>query len=149
VTIFPEGPVQSPGFLLWRVTLRWQRRVTEALKPLELTHAQFVLLASTWWLCRDGATPNQLAVADQANTNISMTSEVLRKLEDRGLVALRTDPRDRRAKIVTITTAGQDLAQRALAVVEAVDLAFFEPAPNTLTTILRSLADFEPERPKE
>jgi hypothetical protein len=36
----------SPGLLLWRATLRWQRRIVAALKPLGLTHVQFVLLAS-------------------------------------------------------------------------------------------------------
>jgi hypothetical protein len=41
----PLHPNDSPGFLLWHATLRWQRGVARALKPLELTHVQFVLLA--------------------------------------------------------------------------------------------------------
>ena len=44
----------SPGFLLWHATLRWQRAMVEALSPLGLTHTQFVLLASTWWLAENG-----------------------------------------------------------------------------------------------
>ena len=31
------------------MTLQWKRDVVAALTPLELTHVQFVLLASTWW----------------------------------------------------------------------------------------------------
>ena len=46
----PLDPQNSPGFLLWHVTLRWQRDIAAALAPLDLTHVQFVLLASTWWL---------------------------------------------------------------------------------------------------
>jgi hypothetical protein len=42
----PLAPDKSPGFLLWQVTLRWQRKVTIALAPLDLTHVQFVLLAT-------------------------------------------------------------------------------------------------------
>src|SRR4051812_25420869 len=58
----------SPGFLLWRVTQRWQRVIAAALRPLELTHAQFVLLMSTWHLARTGDDrgPSQREVADHA-----------------------------------------------------------------------------------
>lgn len=69
MTVYAVGPGESPGFLLWRVTLRWQRLMTEALRPLGLTHVQFVLLASSWWLSRDGQAPNQLAIATHAGTN--------------------------------------------------------------------------------
>jgi hypothetical protein len=47
VTRYPEGPAASPGFLLWHLTLAWQRAVTAVLEPLDLTHVQFVLLATS------------------------------------------------------------------------------------------------------
>ena len=53
-------PADSPGFLLWHATLRWQRGVAAVLAPLDLTHVQFVLLACTWWLNTHGEHPNQL-----------------------------------------------------------------------------------------
>jgi hypothetical protein len=59
-------PDTSPGFLLWRLTLRWQREIAAALDPLGLTHVQFVLLATTWWLNSAEQAPNQLAVATAA-----------------------------------------------------------------------------------
>ena len=140
MTVFPEGPAASPGFLLWHVTLRWQRLITDELRPLNLTHVQFVLLASSWWLGRADGPPNQLAVAAHANTNIKMTSEILRKLEDKGLIEQTTDPDDRRAKLVRVTSAGADLAARAIAVVEKADLAFFGSTSSTLVPILQDLA---------
>ena len=79
----PEG---SPGFLLWHVTLRWQRAIVAALAPLELTHVQFVLLASTWWLNEHGEDPNQLTLARQAGTDVKMTSQVLARLEAKDLL---------------------------------------------------------------
>ena len=61
------GPDESPGFLLWRVTLRWQRVIAAALRPLGLTHVQFVLLASVWWLASvAGEGPAQRRVAEHA-----------------------------------------------------------------------------------
>jgi DNA-binding MarR family transcriptional regulator len=140
MTAFPDGPGTSPGFLLWRVTLRWQRLMTEALRPLGLTHVQFVLLACAWWLSQEGQAPNQLAIATQAGVNVKMVSEVLRRLEDKGLLEQRTDPRDRRAKVVTVTPAGARLAEQAIAVVEQADAGFFSCARPTIIDDLQALA---------
>lgn len=115
-----DAPDQSAGFVLWRATLAWQRQVTAALAPLGLTHVQFVLLACAWWLARD-APPRQSDVAAQAGTDPVMTSEVLRRLEAKGLVERRPDPADRRARRVGVTAAGARLAEHAVAVVEGVD----------------------------
>jgi DNA-binding MarR family transcriptional regulator len=123
--------------------LRWQRAVAEALRPLDLTHVQFVLLASTWWLNRQDQKPNQLAIAAQADTDVKMTSEILRKLEDKGLLVQSTDQADRRAKAVVVTAEGSALAERAIQVVEQVDADFFSGTPASLIPALRHLAGME------
>ena len=135
-------PDDSPGFLLWHVTLRWQRDMAAALAPLGLTHVQFVLLATTWWLNSDGQSPNQLGVARQAGTDVKMTSEVLRKLEAKGLIRREVDPADTRARRLLATEQGAELARVAVAAVEAADAAFFQatPDPDALVAMLRPLA---------
>ncbi|MEU6866060.1 MarR family transcriptional regulator [Streptomyces sp. NPDC046876] len=122
-------PAESPGFLLWHATLRWQRGIAAALAPLDLTHVQFVLLACTWWLNEQGEQPNQLAVARQAGTDVKMASQVLRTLEAKGLIRREVDPADTRAKRLRVTDAGAGLAPRAIAAVEEADTRFFEPVP--------------------
>jgi DNA-binding MarR family transcriptional regulator len=135
----PLNPDDSPGFLLWHITLRWQRDIATALGPLDLTHVQFVLLATTWWLNDQGENPNQLAVARQAGTDVKMTSQVLRKLEAKGLVRREVDASDTRARRLRVTERGARLAVEAIAVVEAVDAAFFHAVPDA-TGLLRRLA---------
>lgn len=139
MTRFAAGPAESPGFLLWHLTLRWQRAILAALAPLELTHVQFVLLACTYWLTEQGQTPNQQQVATQAGTDVKMTSQVLRRLEGRALIERRTDGRDTRAKTLSVTRAGRALAIRAITVVEDADEAFFATCPPTLTRALRQI----------
>jgi DNA-binding MarR family transcriptional regulator len=137
-----NDPETSPGFLLWHVTLRWQRAVAAALGPLGLTHVQFVLLACAWWLNEHGETdPNQLAVARQAGTDVKMTSQVLARLEARELLVRTVDPADTRAKTISVTAAGAKLARRAIEVVDAVDDAFFGPVADrrALTETLTAL----------
>ena len=125
----PLHPNDSPGFLLWHATLRWQRGIARALAPLDLTHVQFVLLACTWWLNEQGEQPNQVAVAAQAGTDIKMTSQVLRSLERKGLIEREVDTADTRARRLRVTGRGALLAPRAIALVEQVDAEFFADIP--------------------
>ncbi|TPL96448.1 winged helix-turn-helix transcriptional regulator [Mesorhizobium sp. B2-3-11] len=140
-TRFKGGPSESPGLLLWRTTMRWQRVMTAALAPLDLTHVQFVLLASAMWLGRNGEPPNQVQLAAQAGTEVKMTSDVVARLEVKGLIAREADPRDSRAKVIRVTAAGMAAAQQAIVAVETADAAFFEPVDEAqLVGLLQQLA---------
>ena len=141
-----EGPPSSPGFWLWHATLRWQREITAVLAPLGLTHVQFVLLSCAWWMNDHGLVPNQLQLARQAGTDVKMTSQVVRKLEAKGLLERETDPDDTRARRLRVTPKGTALALEAIEHVERVDAAFFRPAASatmgteSITALLRQLA---------
>ncbi|ESX13266.1 MarR family transcriptional regulator [Mesorhizobium sp. LSHC440B00] len=136
-----SGPSESPGLLLWRTTMRWQRVMTAALAPLDLTHVQFVLLASAMWLGRYGEPPNQVQLAAQAGTEVKMTSDVVARLEAKGLIVRDTNPRDSRAKVIRVSTTGTAAVQRAIVAVEAADAAFFSAVDEAqLVGLLKRLA---------
>lgn len=114
----------SPGLLLWQVTNTWQAAQRAALGPCDLTHVQFVLLASLTWL--NSETPvTQRELAEHAHTDPMMTSQVLRVLETKGLIERGPHPTDARARALTATPKGAALANTANAAVEAVDQRFF------------------------
>ncbi len=138
------GPDRSPGFLLWRVTLAWQRVMRAALAPHELTHVQFVLLTTTWWLTRSGEPPTQRQLAGQAGTDTMMTSQVVRKLAERGLLERADDPTDARAKRLRITPAGLEVVAVALKDVEAADAEFFAKLGGRGDAFATALADLSP-----
>lgn len=132
----------SPGFLLWHATLRWQRAVAAALGPLGLTHVQFVLLAGAWWLDQRGERPSQRELADHAGTDPMMTSQVIRVLEGRGLVRREADEADARVRRLAVTREGEALALEAVRAVEATDDDYFDSVLDreTLVGLLRGLA---------
>jgi DNA-binding MarR family transcriptional regulator len=134
-----ESSGDSPGLLLWQVTNRWQSAVRAALKPHDLTHVQFVLLASLTWLSRGGPV-TQRQLADHAATDPMMTSQVVRTLEAKGLLRRDTDPNDGRAKALTVTETGAAAANRAVVAVEACDRAFFGSLGGQLPVLVASLA---------
>ena len=140
-----KQPGESPGFLLWHPTLRWQRAIANALAPLDLTHVQFVLLACTWWLNRQGDHPSQIELATVAGTDVKMTSQVVRSLEGKGLIGREPDTSDTRALRLKVTARGARLAPRAIGVVESVDVAFFHGVREAdAIVMLRTLADVRP-----
>ena len=114
----------SPGLLLWQVSNRWQAAQRAALKPLGLTHVQFVLLASLTYLADRGPV-SQKQLADHAVTDPMMTSQVLRVLEEREYIVRGIDPADARARALAVTAEGAALANRANRVVEDCDEKFF------------------------
>ena len=129
---------ESPGLLLWQVTSRWQGTLRAALKPFGLTHSQFVLLASLTWLNADGPVTQQ-DLSDHVVMDRMTTSQVLRTLESRGLVERAPHPSDGRARALAVTDRGADLAQRANAVVESCDAAFFTALGSGVPGFARSL----------
>ena len=125
---FPQSSAwDRPGFVLWHATLYWQRVIAEVLRPLDLTHVQFHLLAGTVWLEAHGdRSPSQRELADHAGTDAMMTSQVVRVLERRGLLERERDDSDARVRRVRATPAGRRLAYKAVAVVESVDADLFD-----------------------
>lgn len=131
---------ESPGLLLWQVTNRWQAAQRAALAPFDLTHVQFVLLASFTYLAAGRTDPvRQRDLADYAATDPMMTSQVLRALAQKKLIERRDHPTDRRAKALVATEAGVALANRAIVAVEACDAEFFGPLDDRTSAFVRSL----------
>jgi len=136
-----EGPDESPGFLLWRISNRWQREQRTALQPLGLTHTQFVVLAvASWFQGKEALTQARLSQLTGSDT---MTiSQVVRALEKSGYIQRIPHPEDTRSNVIVVSEAGRTLAGQAVKVVEKTDEAFFMPLGDdgqSLLTLFKKL----------
>ena len=141
-----QGPKESLGFLLWKLSNAWQRRQRAALKPFGLTHSQFVLLASATWFGSAGPL-TQARLAEVSGVDPMTTSQIVRALETARLLERRSHPQDPRANLIVVTAAGRQAAGRAVVAVEGVDEAFFAPVAKESRRLLRAfrtLADAAP-----
>lgn len=120
-----KSPNESPGYLLANLNLLWQRKQKKILDPLDLTHTQFVLLASLAWLLREKEWVTQVDIANQGNADRMMVSKVLRTLEKKNFIQRQEHPRDTRAKIINLTEDGSIVLQKAMVEVENSDEKFF------------------------
>ncbi|GGW89573.1 MarR family winged helix-turn-helix transcriptional regulator [Streptomyces chryseus] len=111
-----EGP--TPGFLVWRLSMRWRVAVDRALGPLGLTHAQYSLLASLLGMEHAGRRPSQRELADHTGLEALYVSKLARALETAGLVERTRDAADTRAVRVELTDRGREATGRAITVVQ-------------------------------
>jgi DNA-binding MarR family transcriptional regulator len=120
-----EKADESTGFLLWQVTNLWQREIKKALEKYELTHAQFVLLASIHWLTLDKQSVTQILLSNHTKIDPMTTSTVLRTLQTKGLIKRKEHETDTRAKTVGLTEIGLKNIKQAIKTVEQFDKTFF------------------------
>jgi MarR family transcriptional regulator, organic hydroperoxide resistance regulator len=110
-----RGHTPTPGFLVWRLSLKWRAAVDRTVAPLGLTHAQYSLLASLFGMTQAGQTPSQRELADQTGLEPIYVSKLARALERDGLVARADNPADSRAVVLTITPRGKQVIEQAIA----------------------------------
>jgi DNA-binding MarR family transcriptional regulator len=101
------------GFLLYSAYFAWKRKIESTLLPHDLTHVQFMLLMTLGFLRKDGADVSQNDLAKFLSFDVTMTSQVLRALEKRGLLKRSQKEGDERSKFSELTDAGSAKIQGA------------------------------------
>lgn len=137
-----EGPKQSLGFLLWHISTSWRTSIEAVLKIFSLTHPQFVVLATTGWLTRNGDFVSQVAIGRMAGLDPNTNSQILKGLENKSLIK-RDQSSDKRAKNISLTIKGTEILNQALPAVEKADEEFFKSLTkdenNSLTDLFQKL----------
>jgi len=117
----------TPGFLVWRLSMKWRVAVDRAVAPLGLTHAQYSLVASLYSMQRGGERPSQRRLADHTGLEPLYVSKLARTLEAAGLLERTRDPRDPRAVQLALTEQGREVTGRAIKVVRGLLQQLLEP----------------------
>lgn len=150
----------TPGFLVWRLSMKWRVAVDRAVAPLGLTHAQYSLVASLYGMRRDGERPSQRRLADRTGLEPLYVSKLARALESAGLVERTRDPRDPRAVQLALTEEGRERTRQAIDLVQGLlgqllaplgglDSARTQEFKRELTTLLDVSLDPTNENPEE
>lgn len=139
-----EKPEDNTGYLLWQTTMIWQRTMNRILDKIDLTHTQFVILASLGWLSKSQNGISQKDIAHNSNTDRMMVSKILRTLQKKDYIKRRENEKDTRSKLVSLTEKGIIKLQEALKKVEITDNEFFSEIEkdknfnNTLSKLISS-----------
>jgi DNA-binding MarR family transcriptional regulator len=115
----------SAGFLLWKITALWQRKLADVLSAVGITQTQYAILASLRWFEERGEPTTHTHLVEHAKIDKMTVSKSLRKLEAAGLVSRAQSSSDSRAINVRFTAKGKRTIQRAIVAIETADEEFF------------------------
>jgi len=140
-TISLGAPQNAVGFVMWRVVHRYQREVEQALRPMDLTHLQFVTLTLVAWMARDGEAATQSELARFGDIHPMQVSNVLKALEQKRMVRRTPSPENALAKQVATTPTGMTALREALPLVIGVQGRLFgdqgRPGGSLLDALVR------------
>jgi MarR family transcriptional regulator, organic hydroperoxide resistance regulator len=121
----------TPGFLVWRLSMKWRTAVDRAVAPLGLTHAQYSLLASLYGMQQRNRYPSQRELADHTGLEPIYVSKLIGTLEQAGLVNRTPHPTDSRAVELSLSSRGRAVCRRAIRIVRDLQEEFTAPLGGT------------------
>ena len=108
-----------------RVYNKWHSMIKKELKKMNLTHPQFVVLASLAYLSQNGDEVTQVMISKLSGIDVMTVSQILNLLEKNDFVKRKEHSRDTRAKAVILNKKGEEILQKAIPLVEQIDEFFF------------------------
>jgi MarR family transcriptional regulator, organic hydroperoxide resistance regulator len=99
----------TPGFLVWRLSMKWRAAVDRATAPLGLSHAHYSLLGSLLSMQSSGRMPSQRELADYCGLEPLYVSKLARALDQAGLISRVPHPADTRAVQLSLTDRGKEV----------------------------------------
>ena len=109
-----------------RVYNKWHSIIKKELKKMNLTHPQFVVLASLAYLSQDSNEVTQVMISKLSGIDVMTVSQILSLLEKHDFVKRKEHSKDTRAKAVILNKKGEEILQKAVPLVEQIDEIFFE-----------------------
>ena len=109
-----------------RVYNKWHSMIKKELKKMNLTHPQFVVLASLAYLSQNGNEITQIIISKLAGIDVMTVSQILNLLEKNDFVKRKEHSRDTRAKAVILNKKGEEILQKAVPLIEQIDEIFFK-----------------------
>lgn len=97
----------SPGFILWSLNNDWQREVTKALRPHQLSLAQWLLLFTLVRLTEKQGRVRLVALVDELSLNPTFVSDVIKALVKKHFVHKLKLASDQRAFYIRPTAVGR------------------------------------------
>ena len=122
---YKNNSEKSTGLLFMRVYNKWHSMIKKELKKMNLTHPQFVVLASLAYLSQNSNEVTQIMISKLSGIDVMTISQILGLLEKHNFVKRKEHSKDTRAKAVTLNKKGEEILQKAVPLVEQIDEFFF------------------------
>lgn len=116
-----KDPENDVSYLLWKITKFWQRGKHRLLDEFGLTSSQLEILGALYHLSKcEKEEVTQVILSQETDIDPMTVSTILRNLQKKGLVVRKESKVDTRARVVSLTSEGEELFVKAILKVKAV-----------------------------
>jgi MarR family transcriptional regulator, organic hydroperoxide resistance regulator len=115
----------SPGFMLWKAANLLQRLHSQCLADLNVTPTQFSLMTCVVYLDGTNDLVTATSVVSHTGMDKMLVSDLLKTLENKGLITRSPNPNDARSSVIRPTPLGVRTTNAAVRKIEAFDARFF------------------------
>ncbi|MGE0010294.1 MAG: MarR family winged helix-turn-helix transcriptional regulator [Candidatus Babeliales bacterium] len=112
------------GATIWHLGKQWRYAMERALKPLNITYPQFVLLATLDYLTKDGKKVTQMEVSRLADLDAKGSSQVFITREEKKFIK-RKHTGEGKCIHPSITPLGKKILEQSVTIIGKADVAFF------------------------
>lgn len=138
--------LEAPSYIFYKAYFSWKRMTDKALEPTGLTHTQYVFLCVLQSLESKRQRPTQNDLARLTDSDVTMTSHVLRTLQKRGLIERKQLNGDERAKYPKLLPAGKQLIKEAEIIMTEFENNYFTTIDKNFEEFLQCLKDLTASR---
>ncbi len=118
-------PDEQLGYLLTQASFLKQRIINTALKELDITYIQFIILAGTLELGEEKGMVTQQDISQERRLDKAMVSNVVKTLMEKGLMSRQLHPVDKRAYTLSLSDLGKEMARKGKEIALKTDEVFF------------------------
>jgi MarR family transcriptional regulator for hemolysin len=120
-----EKADESPGFLLWKITSLWQKKLNEIFSKFEITQTQYAILASLKWFEEHQMEVTQGLLVEHTKIDKMTISKAIRGLEAAKFLKREKSEEDSRSMEIRFTHGGREKTIKAISDIENADEVFF------------------------
>lgn len=110
-----EALLEDISFLIWQITKTWMRGKQRVLEEFDITASQMEILSAIYWMGKieNDKEITQISLSQHTQIDPMTTSTILRNLQKKELITRKASNIDTRARIVEITTKGEEKLLKA------------------------------------
>lgn len=112
------------GATIWHIGKKWRYAMEKALKPLNITFPQFVLLTTLAHITKDGKKVTQMEVSRLADLDAKGSSQVFIALEEKKYIK-RKHTGDGKCIHPSTTPLGKKIIEQGIELIEKAEIDFF------------------------
>lgn len=142
---YKDDSEKSTGLLFMRTYNKWHFNIKNELKKLNLTHPQFVVLASLSHLSQENDEVTQIMISKISGIDVMTISQILNLLEKNDFIKRKEHSKDTRAKSVFLNKKGDEILSKAIPVIEKIDKIFFGKLKNKEEELKKILIELSAE----